>query len=349
MAQQPNNQGKDSQSVKKTDDIRDLIQSPEYKRQFAIALPKHLKPERFIRIALTAIAKTPALANCTKASLVSCLLDLSALGLEPDGRRAHLIPFRKSQTNETICTLLIDYKGLVELAMNTGEVSNIHADVICAKDHFSYNMGNIERHEIDFTQDRGVMYAAYCIITMKDGTKKAEVMTKAEIDGVRQRSKAKDSGPWVTDYNEMAKKTVFRRASKWIKLSPEVREKIEKTDEQEFDFSEAIPANTIVGLKHDKNAPQKQETIDTTAVTDGEALTAGEDGYLNPGDISRFGQDAQKAQSMIANVVNIANKIGKEKYLKVLGSCGLESLATIDKKDHLVKLVNELLKEAQEK
>jgi hypothetical protein len=52
---------------------------------------------------------------------------------------------------------------------------------------------------------------------------------------------------------------------------------------------------------------------------------------------------------MIANVVNIANKIGKEKYLKVLGSCGLESLATIDKKDHLVKLVYELLKEAQEK
>ncbi len=325
--------------------IQELIQSPDCKRQFAIALPKHLKPDRFVRIALTAITKDPRLAECTKSSLLSCLLELSALGLEPDGRRAHLIPYRNNQSNTTICTLIIDYKGLVELAMNTKDVSNIHADVVCEKDHFVYNMGIVEKHEVDFTQDRGKMYAVYCIITMKDGTKKAEVMTKAEVDGIRARSKAKDSGPWVSDYNEMAKKTVFRRASKWIKLSPEVREKIEKTDEQEFDFTGQI-TDPIIGLRHDKNTP-----IDTTAKPTKEQAQTQSDGIPfspDPGPLERFGQDAQKAKSMINTIVTCATKVGKEKYLVVMGSCGFESLAIIDSTKSLVTLTNALIEAAKE-
>lgn len=215
--------------------IRSLIQSDVYKKQFAMALPKHMSPERFIRIALTALTKNPKLQTCSQASLVSCLLDISQLGLEPDGRRAHLIPYGDK------CTLIIDYKGLVELAMNTGEVSNIHADIVCESDVFVYNKGVIETHAIDFKKPRGKMYATYCIITFKDGTHKTEVMTKDEVDAIRKRSKAGTSGPWVTDYNEMAKKTVFRRASKWIKLSPEQREAIEKDDKYQFDAIDVTP------------------------------------------------------------------------------------------------------------
>jgi recombination protein RecT len=332
------------QTAKKPEStIQELIQSPDCKRQFAIALPKHLKPDRFVRIALTAITKNPRLAECTKASLISCLLDLSALGLEPDGRRAHLIPYRNNANNTTICTLIVDYKGLVELAMNTKEVSNIHADVVCEKDRFVYNMGIVEKHEIDFTQDRGKMYAAYCIITMKDSTKKAEVMTKDEIDGIRARSRAKDAGPWVTDYNEMAKKTVFRRASKWIKLSPEVREKIEKTDEQEFDFTQQI-TDPIIGLRHDKNQKQ-QDPIDAEAKPAGSQEDPKD--YLDFGDLARFGQDAKKAEAMINNAKTIASRIGKEKFLKVLGSKGFEKVSLIEKVTDLVALVNELPKEIE--
>lgn len=150
------------------------------------------------------------------------MLTCSQLGLEPDGRRAHLIPYGKT------CQLIIDYKGLVELAMRSGEVSNIHADVICENDEFLCDRGQIVKHEIDYRKERGSVFAAYAICRFKDGSEKSEVMSVMEIDAIRKRSRASGSGPWVTDYNEMAKKTVFRRLSKWLPLSSEFREALEK-------------------------------------------------------------------------------------------------------------------------
>ncbi len=208
------------------DTIRELLKKQE--AQIALALPKHLTPERFARVALTIINKTPKLAACTPTSLLACIMDCASLGLEPDGRRVHLIPYGDK------CTMIIDYKGIVELVMRSGTVSNIHADVVCESDVFKYNLGQIIEHSIDFRKPRGEMYCAYVIITMKDGSTKCEAMTKEDIDSIRARSKASNSGPWVTDYNEMAKKTVFRRASKWVQLSPEIREKIENDDEHQF-------------------------------------------------------------------------------------------------------------------
>jgi recombination protein RecT len=322
----------------KTPDVKALIQGDTYRKQFAMAMPRHMKPDRFIRIAITAITKNPKLAQCTQASLVSCLLDLSALGLEPDGRRAHLIPFMNNKTGQMICTLLIDYKGLVELAMNTKEVSNIHADVICDEDTFVYNLGQVEKHQIDFRKDRGKMYAVYCIITMKDGTKKCEVMTKAEVDAIRKRSKSANDGPWVTDYNEMSKKTVFRRASKWIKLSPEVREKLEKDDGQ-FDVIPAAPGAPVIELKNDKN---KKPAAQAGEVVDAEVEDS--DAWKNVGDLARFGEaNATKAKTLAQNITKCAEKLGKEKFLSIVGSQGVERMKEILKIEDLVKLTNELL------
>jgi recombination protein RecT len=211
--------------------LRNLLEGELFKEQVSKALPKHLTPERFVRIAVTAINKIPMLAQCDQASFFNALLTLSQLGLEPDGRRAHLIPFRNNKKGIVECQLIIDYKGLVELINNTGEVANVHADVICENDIFEYDKGDIKRHEIDFKKSRGDVYAAYAIIRFKDGTEKCEVMTREEIESIRKRSKAAESGPWVSDWNEMAKKTVFRRASKWVKLSPEQRDFVEQDDD----------------------------------------------------------------------------------------------------------------------
>lgn len=151
-----------------------------------------------------------------------CLLDLSSLGIEPDGRRAHLIPYGKE------CTLILDYKGIAELVMRSGLVASIHADKVCMADTFEVDRGKIVAHKINYQQDRGKAYAYYVIVTFKDGSEKCEVMTRDEVDGIRKRSKAGTSGPWVTDFDEMGKKTVFRRASKWLPLSPEIRDAMEK-------------------------------------------------------------------------------------------------------------------------
>jgi recombination protein RecT len=205
--------------------VRGWLSSSSFKAEIEKALPKHCTPDRFLRVALTALTKTPKLGDCTPASVCSALLTLSQFGLEPDGRRAHLIPYGNQ------CQLIIDYKGLAELVLRSGLVSYLHADVVCENDVFDYNMGEVSRHSIDFKKARGKPYAFYALCKFKDGTTKADVMTLEEVEAIRARSKAGKSGPWVTDFNEMGKKTAFRRLSKWLPLSPEIREVVENDDD----------------------------------------------------------------------------------------------------------------------
>lgn len=242
--------------------IKGILNSEEMKRQFALALPEHLTADRFVRIATTALTKTPKLIDCTQESFFKCLLDLSQLGLEPDGRRAHLIPFEDRKRGIMECTLLIDYKGLCELIMRSGLVSSIHADKVCDNDEFEYDRGILIKHKPDFKKARGDAYAYYVVVRFKDGTEKTEVMAKDEIDKIRSRSRSGNSGPWSTDYDEMAKKTVFRRASKWLSLTPEIRTAIEMDDE---DLS--IRNATPTPKKADSN-PFKDEPIETEATAD---------------------------------------------------------------------------------
>lgn len=209
----------------KVNDLRSIITSDKMKQQFAAALPQHLTPDRFCRIALTALTRTPKLADCTQESLMRCLLDLSAHGIEPDGRRAHLIPYGNQ------CTLILDWKGLAELAMRSGIIAKLHADIVCENDVFEYNLGEVVQHKIDFKAPRGEMYAAYAMAVTKDGPVFVAVLNKDEIDGIRKRSKSGSSGPWQTDYNEMAKKTAFRRLAKWLPLSAEFRDAVDKDDD----------------------------------------------------------------------------------------------------------------------
>lgn len=218
-------------SAKKT--FEQLVASDQFKSQIAAALPKHLTPERFIRVLMTATMKNPQLLECTQESMFKGIFDCAAAGLELDGRRAHLVPLRntKKQGAPLEANLWLDYKGIAELVMRSGVVSNIHADVICENDIFEYDRGELKRHTIDFKKPRGEMYAAYCIIRMKDGGEKVEVMGKEDIDRIRNGSMGKNATPWTQHYNEQAKKTVFKRASKWVPLSPETRDVVEDKDE----------------------------------------------------------------------------------------------------------------------
>ena len=224
-------------SEEKPKTIRDLIMGESAKRQFAAALPKHLTPDRFVRVALTAFNKTPKLLECSQQSILSCLLDCSALGLEPDGRKAHLIPYGTS------CTLLVDYKGLVELARRSGQISDIHADIVCENDTFDYSFGTEGKlFHRPALSERGKVTAAYSFVKLKDGSVSYEVMSMDEINAIQKRSKAGSSGPWKTDWNEMAKKTVFRRHSKWLPLSSEFQEAVEKDFDSAADIAPPPPS-----------------------------------------------------------------------------------------------------------
>lgn len=229
------------QETKEPKGLKALINSDTMREQFARALPKHLTADRFTRVCITALTRNPKLQECTPESFMRCLLDLSAMGLEPDGRRAHLIPYGKE------CTLVVDYKGTVELVMRSGIVSIIHADKVCENDAFEYDRGEIKQHKIDFKKPRGNAYAYYALVRFKDGSEKAEVMSMEDIEAIRERSQGyksaiqyKKSHPWITDFDEMAKKTVFKRCSKWLQLSPEIRDALEKGDDDYVSDADAI-------------------------------------------------------------------------------------------------------------
>ena len=205
--------------------LKGLLTQENIKAQFALAMPKHLDPERFARIAITALTRTPKLQETTQESFFRCLLDLSAMGIEPDGRRAYLIPYGKE------CTLIVSYMGLIELVRRSGDVTSIRAEIVCENDGFSWENGNVT-HTVDWLNDRGAMKAVYAEAKLASGETQTCVLTKSEVDGIRSRSKAGQSGPWVSDYNEMAKKTAVRRLTKMLPLSSEIIEHIAKDDDR---------------------------------------------------------------------------------------------------------------------
>lgn len=207
-------------------DLRSFIAGDSFKQQVALALPKHMTPDRFTRVALTALTRTPKLLECTRESLLRCLMDCSQLGLEPDGRHAHLIPYKDA------CTLIIDYKGLMALARRSGDVAIFRAELVKEADAFDWHNGTVT-HSIYWRKDRGPTQCVYSYVKFRDGAEDWEVMTLAEVDAIRKRSRAGSSGPWVTDFDEMAKKTVIRRHSKRLTLSPEFADAVDKDDDRE--------------------------------------------------------------------------------------------------------------------
>ncbi len=291
----------------KKDDIRSLISSDSLKKQFALALPKHLKPDRFIRIAITAMNKDPKLLQCTKASLLSCLMDLSQLGLEPDNRKAHLIPYGDK------CTLIIDYKGLVDLARRSGEIADVHADVVYQNDEFTYSFGNEGKliHKPSL-KSRGEPIAAYSFVRLKDGSSSYEVMNVEEIEAIHDRSKAGSSGPWVTDWAEMAKKTVFRRHSKWLPVSSEFQEAAEKDYDVPIDIK---PEE--VSTKPDVEMPQELPGIEEQGPEQAERISR----ITEVNDLVQKLSDKQKEAFM--------NKLGTEYSVDSINDLTMEQLTEI--------------------
>lgn len=215
------------------------------KTQWSKVLPTVCTPERFARVALSCLSKNPTLLEALqtqqgKADIMSAFMTCAEMGIEPDGRRAHLIPYKNKKNNTFNISLIFDYKGLVELAMRSGKIANIHTDKVYKQDVFVYNKGRLETHipnwDVDTEKEKPYLY--YCNVVFKDGSEVCEVMRVSEIEGIKKRSNAwrayEKYGvtcPWVTDYDEMAKKTTFRRVSKWLPLSPEVLDAFDKDDE----------------------------------------------------------------------------------------------------------------------
>jgi recombination protein RecT len=195
--------------------------------QLKAALPKHLTVERLTRIAVTELRKIPKLRECTVESLFSAIIQCAQLGLEPGSALGHayLIPYGRE------CQFIIGYRGMIDLARRSGEIQSIFSEVVYSNDEFRFEFGLDEKlKHIPARGERGEFVAAYMVAKFKDGGHLIQVMFKNEIDKIRKRSKAANNGPWVTDYDEMAKKTIIRRGFKYLPISIEVARLIEQDD-----------------------------------------------------------------------------------------------------------------------
>jgi recombination protein RecT len=190
-----------------------------------------MSADRMARVTLTAMTRTPKLAECEPASFFQCLMSLSQWGLEPDGRHAHLIPFENRKKNVVECQLIIDYKGIIELIRRSGDVVSIRSETVCEHDLFSWENGEIT-HQVNWRQPRGEVQAVYAEAVMKSGEKQSATMTRQEVEAIRARSRAGQNGPWKTDWAEMAKKTAVRRLAKMLPLSSEVMDHVTRDDDQ---------------------------------------------------------------------------------------------------------------------
>lgn len=187
-------------------------------KSLVAALPKQIGVERFSRIVMTSVTLTPGLLDCSPNSLLSAVLTCAQLGLEPDGVRnmAHLVPFGKK------VTFIPGYMGLMDMAMRSGKFRNIEAHIVYAQDEFDYAHGSnpfISHKPAYERADRGEQIAAYCIAFFKDGGFQFRVMPMGEIYKIRDRSPAGRAGPWVTDFDAMALKTIIRHTVKYLPSS----------------------------------------------------------------------------------------------------------------------------------
>lgn len=191
------------------------------------ALPSMITPERFTRIALSAVSANPQLADCTPRSLLAALMTGAQLGLEPNTPlgQCYLIPYFNGRTKTLDCQFQLGYRGLIDLSYRSGEVISIGAYTVWENDLFEYELG-LEpklRHKPNLT-DRGAPVYYYALFKTKSGGYGIDVMTVAEMKRFRDEySKAAGKGfsPWDTNFDEMAKKTVLKRCLKYAPLKPE--------------------------------------------------------------------------------------------------------------------------------
>jgi recombination protein RecT len=186
-------------------------------------LPKHMDAERMSRIALNVIRTNPKLLECNLPSLMGGVLEAAKLGLEPGLLgQCYLIPF-KNKNGGSEAQFIIGYRGLIDLVRRSGQVSTISAQAVYENDVFNFEYGLEDKLEHKpALKDKGAVIAYYAIAKMKDGGYSFIVMSKEDVEKFRDKhAKSKKFGPWVDEFDAMAKKTVLRQLIKYLPISVE--------------------------------------------------------------------------------------------------------------------------------
>lgn len=245
------------------DSVRDFI--TQQKSEFEKVLPAHITFEKFQRTVLTAVIASKDILDADRASLMLSCLKAATDGLLPDGRDAALVIFNaKGDNNNWIKKVqyMPMYAGILKKVRQSKELASVVTHVVYEKDHWKYILGDeekIEHQPYTGTEERGPIVAAYCIAKLKDGSVIREVMTFQDIEKVRRSSKAgnddkgQPKGIWKDWYEEMARKTVFRRTAKWLPQSIELVDRLFDGDTAMGNLPDSVPEEEAEGTAPDMN------------------------------------------------------------------------------------------------
>lgn len=277
------------------------------KAQLAAALPKHLTPDRMIRLACTEFSKNPLLQKCDAISVFGSIIQASQLGLEVGVLgQAYLVPYRNNKKNTMECQLIPGYKGLIALARRSGEVTSIETNIVYENDTFDLTLGidSSLKHKPYLDGDRGRPRLVYGVAKFRDGGHHLEWMTISDVDKIRARSKASQSGPWVTDYDQMVRKTLIRRMSNYLPMSIELNNALQIDDAADQGKQATIDGDfVVISDRDDEPATQQQnEQVDQQT-----------------GEISDQRQQQREASIESPEYDKLLGQIERAKDLEVLG------------------------------
>ena len=183
------------------------------------ALPREMSADHFTRVALNTLLQNPNILKCDQNSILLSLMQAASLGLVPDGflGYCHLVPFK------TRCTLMIGFKGYVELARRSG-VAKIDANPVYSGEKFEIEFGSEERlihvPNLDIQRDGSSLDGIdlfYGIAWFQDGTRIFDWMPTEEVQRIRGMARA--GNVWGSHPVEMGRKTMIRRLAKRLPLS----------------------------------------------------------------------------------------------------------------------------------
>ena len=248
--------------------------------------PKYVNITRMVSLAIEAKMRNELLAQCSPVSVLNFCKKCAEAGTDRVGAGGMWpVPFwnKKGNGGKGCYDMqpMPDWRLIIEKAKKAKAIKHATAEAVYENDVFSYSRGmNPSLIHEPALSDRGKLVRVYCVYTMPDGEKDFCVMDiGADVDPIRKRSKAADAGPWVTDFTEMAKKTVVKRALKVFEgASPELTALIE-TDNAAVGYAE-----TTVEVREPVAMPKVIEATatETTQTTPTESAAPAEhDGQMS--------------------------------------------------------------------
>ncbi len=206
-------------------------------KEIEAALPSMISSERFQRVALTAFSNNPKLQQCEPMSFIAAMMESAQLGLEPNTPlgQAYLIPYGSKVQFQ------IGYKGLLELAQRSGKIKTLYAHEVRENDEFDIDYGLEQKliHKPLLKGSRGEVIGYYAVYHLDTGGHSFVFMTKQEIlEHAMKFSKTFKMGPWQTDFDAMAKKTVIKQLLKYAPLSIEMQKAVSSDETVKSQISE---------------------------------------------------------------------------------------------------------------